>query len=95
MVGKFVSPNKSYEAVQSVRGCGATTRDVVSIQVHRTGSALTGVESIVKFDGKILGPPRWEGKTLVVYYGSAKPMTMRSNYGEVQVVYKEDPTSRP
>jgi hypothetical protein len=87
-VATAASPDQEYKVVYSVSSCGATTPDVTSVYLlHRGMTSHSGIAAVAAFRGDLDNSPKWDGNTLVVDYGTAKPVKMTGKFERIQIVY--------
>ena len=81
------SPDGGYTAYIVDVGCGATTNDVVWLDLTRSGDKLDfKKDSFAVFEGDIRGVA-WHGEKLIVDYGSARPNRMEKKFDGIDISY--------
>ncbi len=87
------SPDGAYTAYVVDVGCGATTKDVVWLDLTSSGAQIDfEKDRFAVFEGDIQGL-KWHGDQLIVDYGSARSSAMKTKLDEVEISYVTDSTS--
>lgn len=90
IVSRIPSPNGLYDAIYSIRDCGATTPRAVWIRIVAHDAAPDSSEPVATFEGALTSLPEWTGRTLHVHYGHAKPFRMQTTFEAAKVEYSAD-----
>ncbi len=79
-----------YDAIYSIRDCGATTRQAIWIRIVEHDAAPASAEPVATFEGELTSLPEWIGRTLHVHYGRAKPFKMEPTFETAKIEYTAD-----
>jgi hypothetical protein len=90
IVSRIPSPNGLYDAIYSIHGCGATTREAIWIRIVEHDAAADSAEPVATFEGELTSLPEWTGRTLHVHYGHARPFTMQPTFEAAKIEYTAD-----
>ncbi|MGB4860174.1 MAG: hypothetical protein WBP11_12730 [Dokdonella sp.] len=87
------SPDSAYTAYIVDVGCGATTDDVVWLDLTRSGAQVDfEKDRFAVFEGDIQGV-EWRGDKLIVDYGSSRPGPMKTRFDEIEIAYVTESSS--